>query len=462
MINRGDEVYLQFRDYLTQVMRFSEREGIPKITQRLIAEKLSVDTSGVSYFLSLHTKKPKKMLTNLIKKYPLEYAKWPKTADKINRHLKKDDVVYFLTLSYPESVPQPTHIPKPLPKPIRRETVQPELVISTLPLIPATAATIPPVRKLLKIEKLAKAPIAISYRGHDSDKDAKGMFFDHIRMQTIIKTETKSLVPTGVLLRVQKLFTHELKKFTVQLAFGQQNDDLRKCPDYVHDCADLGLLIIPGRARNSENETIRLNHECTTIRSALNRGQPLVGICAGSWRVWEQLFMWTRGPGRHQVNHLLVDVQDHSYGGGMIRLNASGAVCYNVDMHDVAIQNDSLLKTVSGGTATLTVNSVHWKAVSPDASCRPLNVKISALSKRNPDITLKSRQQESMRPQEGCVEAFETIFGAPIICFQWHPEAYASTTEHGRLLKYMALAGSAYAAKRKMLQQFVREVPVKN
>ena len=64
-----------------------------------------------------------------------------------------------------------------------------------------------------------------------------------------------------------------------------------------------------------------------------------------------------------------------------------------------------------------------------------------------------------MKPEEGLVEAFESVSGSPIMGIQWHPEGYSDKDPaHGNLLKYMALAGTAYAAKRAMLKQLQEKI----
>ena len=124
---------------------------------------------------------------------------------------------------------------------------------------------------------------------------------------------------------------------------------------------------------------------------------------------------------------------------------------YNVQIHDVVIEDNSLLKNALGNDVLrMETNSVHSKAVNPQRS--PLNVRISAVAKKSPTLNAINRQGV-MEPQEDVVEGFETISGVPVMGIQWHPEAYSRDTSHANMLKYMALAGSAYAAKRRMLNQ---------
>ena len=169
------------------------------------------------------------------------------------------------------------------------------------PMMPLVLAPAPqPPRRgpvIVQID-LPNAPMAISYRGHQSNKDAEGMLFDHMRFQTVTQFSSYTLVPENQNARTASIdnFTVILRGHVAKLPFGVAGNDLVKVPQTVQSCADLGLLIIPGRARANEDEPIRLNHEYKVIRSALNRGQPMLAICAGSWRLWEQLIIWTGDP----------------------------------------------------------------------------------------------------------------------------------------------------------------------
>ncbi len=441
--------YPQFRDYLSKLMSLSGTDGLPKITQKQIADKLRVGFSGVSSFLSKETKQPKKMLGNFIVTYPSEFQKWPEGKKTIKRTLLKVDALYFLGL--PLQIAPPLNLP---------------------PLALVTAA---PIRRADKFvpEAMMRAPIAISYRGHESDKDGKGMLFDHMRIQIITDFSTSTLGPESkeITDAAKKRFNDELRNHPAKLPFGDQNQDLITVPPYVETCSELGLLIIPGRMRDNENEPIRLAHEYQVLRNAFNRGQPIMGICAGSWRVWEQLFIWTKFPNRlsedpiqlsnwQEKDGSLVEVTDHTYS-RMLGLSTTGTdATYNVQIHKVVISKKSLLKRMLGKTTLgesvepMTVNSVHSKAVNPGRP--PANVLISAKAIKHSKIFLNNRSGKLMDPEENTVEAFETRFGAPIIGLQWHPEGYGKNTAHSNLIKYMALAGSAYAAKRKMLSQIIK------
>lgn len=457
--------YTQLRDYLTQIISLSNTDGLPRITQSRVASELEITTSTVSGFLNKKITNPNKMMTNFMSKYPEELSKWPLNRDKIGRTLKKIDAQYFLGLQMPiQQIPRTPPLVIPPLQLIATQASTTLAQTSTPPVIlPKPTKT---VNTTSLIRKPHKATIAISYRGHQSDKDGMGMVFDHVRLQDITKYKTKVLVAKNVQETVSELLNSAWQNHPVPPPSHKKHSMKVTYPRLITDCGNIGLLIIPGRARAVENEPVRLAHEYRVIRNALNRGQPIIGLCAGSWRLYEQLLIWTQYSAKlnkdtaklatlHETNITLVEVEGHNNRSGMLRLsNCQKNVGYGVkavnnrQMHDI-ILNDSLLKSVLDyETDRITVNSVHWKAVNPDNL--PLNTKISAVAAMNARLCKTS--------QEGCVEAFETEFGSPIMGIQWHPEGYNADSGHGNLFKYMAQAGSAYAAKRRMLDE-LREQP---
>ncbi len=440
--------YSQLHDYISQVKGFSCKEGLPKITQKLVAERIGINSKTLSRFLNLHTRSPAKILKNFIKKYPAEYRKWPKGADKIYRLLQKNDVLYFLCLN--------TIIP-------------PLILIVQKPKADPVRLVYHSETKALQFTRQPIAPVVISYRGHATDKDAFGMLYDHMTIQNSTRHPTMSSISANRVTVVEKLFRAVLTPHNAAFPFGGKN-----IPPTINRSYDGGLLVIPGRVRKVENEPDRQAHEYKIIRDALNRGQPMIGICAGAWRVWEQSLIWSRYPDLvaadpsklfrfHDQLNTLADAKDHSYS-RMLNLDKSGAkVIFNVQVHNIEIARNSLLESAMVSKHcklpnTLTVNSVHWKAVNERQA--PLNMRISAHSIQNPSILRKNRHGNVMGPQEGSAEAFENVKGAPIMGTQWHPEGYNQNDPsklnshfHINLLKYMTLAGDAYAAKRKCLRE---------
>lgn len=269
------------------------------------------------------------------------------------------------------------------------------------------------------------------------------------------------------------------KAQTFNLPYGTQDKKTMKNLPPIQEGwdEDSGLLFIPGRIRGDEDQD-RKKFEHAIIRKARLQGRPILAVCAGSWRLWEAYGGTTK------------EVKDHNYNGGMLRLNEHGTITYNVQVHDIKTVPHTLLTSIMGGKSEeeviKSVNSVHWLA--PDDSiASPMlpqneecheNVKalygllqVSARALENEDISLNNRQGEVMVPDEETVEAFETKSGAPTLGIQWHEEAYCRYkkgnkicyhAKHRNILEYMAKAGDAYAARRRMLKEFNSKHKIKN
>ena len=185
------------------------------------------------------------------------------------------------------------------------------------------------------------------------------------------------------------------------------------------------------------------------MKQARLRGQPILAVCAGSWRLWEAL------------GGKLEEVSDHSYGGGMIRLNEMGKIGYNKQIHRIKVESNTLLNdimNISKETDRPSVNSVHWKA--PSEKKIPSLVRVSAKAVADNKIAPNTRQGTQMKPQNDTIEAFENQYGAPLLGIQWHPEAYTKNDsdemtpdKHIAILEFMAKAGQAYHHKRLMLKE---------
>lgn len=92
--------YMQFRDYLMQLLDLSDQPRCPHITYQVIGDRLDASASVVSRFL-WDTKKtfcPTKMLESFQEKCPVEFAKWPCNTGSITigRDLLSIDAWYFL------------------------------------------------------------------------------------------------------------------------------------------------------------------------------------------------------------------------------------------------------------------------------------------------------------------------------------------------------------------------------
>jgi len=294
-----------------------------------------------------------------------------------------------------------------------------------------------------------KSRIVIAYR---DEGRGSGPFFDHYALQKATGYETaialSSEMSTAALLSNTRLVTEAMP-------YGISNPAaLDKLVPPVTDLKDLsdGLLVIPGRARDTEKKRPevhkkRAEFQKNLIKDALLRGRPILGICAGSWDIWEYL------------GGTCKPVTAHCYRAGMPRILSSGLIGFNRQVHRVDIQASTCLASSISRTSTkplikFPVNSVHWQA--PDKITLPEGVIISAYSVTEPRFT----PFNSASADPGTVEAFEKKWGAPVMGIQWHPEAYNHSdksekypdTQHSFLL-YMAKAGDAYASKQKVLEE---------
>lgn len=309
--------------------------------------------------------------------------------------------------------------------------------------------------------------VAICARGSWDDPQGKGILFDHTRIQHITKQRT--------LLLLSKEESLALEVFRIaELAFNEHKFELpflskkkTPLPPFSAIFEGYGLVVMPGMARLEKDDVRQVSHEYRVLRTALNRGQPILAFCAGSWKLWEQLIIWTQHPDKlneeaselkdwHKSNLSLAEVTDHNYNGGMPRLSKKEAskTTHNVALHRIRLekQSNSFLEECFREEEDLKVNSVHWLAV--NEKVLPPNICITAKALKIHDLALHNRKGNPMQATEESVEAFESKFGAPIVGVQWHPEAYdRDESAHAKIIKNMALAGEAYARKRCLLKE---------
>jgi gamma-glutamyl-gamma-aminobutyrate hydrolase PuuD len=302
--------------------------------------------------------------------------------------------------------------------------------------------------------------VVISYRLEGKESLGKGAFYDHYTLQHHTGHQTSVAHADNVKIKMTPL-KEDSRSQTNSLPHSEIDPNTNKpLPKETHHPTREGLLVLPGMTRESyeghaETHKIRMKYENTLIKMALNTGQPILAICAGSWTLWNAL------------GGELVSVADHNYGGGMPRIGAQGTMTYNVHIHDVVIEPNTLVNSAiqlknKTSLQTIPVNSIHWMA--PSAEIIPQNFEIAATSKKNDAVVLKTRQNNIMNPDEDTIEAFSSIFGAPIIGFVWHPEAFdwnSNSNEaqsNSRALLFMAKAGDAYKARCEMIDEFKNKV----
>jgi len=307
--------------------------------------------------------------------------------------------------------------------------------------------------KKVKTEDLPLATIVIASRGHQNDKDAKGIFYDHYVLQrstqhpTVISIIPEKEYPFSDLTTYVRQNPYRIEKGT--------DIDGKMFPDiHIPGQEGTGLLVIPGRMRAQEYDEDRASHEKHLIREALKRGQPILALCAGAWRLWDSCRQLEAYPSYEQeIDEGLQTTEGHVYSRMMRLSQRTGDIVYNIDMHKVDIDPQSLLSRVVTNKK-LDVNSVHWKVV--DQAKKPKNLLISAVSVTQ-DEGIKVPRLGTVFSKAGEAEAFENVDGAPILGIQWHPEAYnpsdSRSDSHLNILKFMAKAGDAYRLKRSLIYE---------
>lgn len=309
-----------------------------------------------------------------------------------------------------------------------------------------------------------KAPIVISYR---DEGNGGGAFYDHYTMQRITKYPTEIARSDRMDRSALRAYAKE-STFTIQ---GEVDATIGKTLPPLWDPESTGLLFIPGRSHEIETKRrgvheIRTAYEKGLVRDALNRGRPILAVCAGSWLLWESLGNNQIFPGQQQTT--TIDVDDHTYGGGMPRIGTSGNIGYNKQIHSIQIvpnSNLAQIMQIPNQQGAIPVNSVHWRAASSNVI--PDFVEIGARTVQDDSIAPSNRQGSQMKPTDNTIEAFTNRLSgsAPFIGCQYHPEAYNRNDSsdlfpqfHHRVLLYMAKAGDAYQAKQKMLRQLKSDV----
>lgn len=305
-----------------------------------------------------------------------------------------------------------------------------------------------------------KAPIVIPYR---KDGNGKGAHFDHLSFQILTNMETQIAYEEST---SPRSFSDYLSNQTHALKYGEMNQFGNIIPKIFDLGSHLnnGLLVIPGTMRSDFDKKTpdyitRKQHQNALIKEASLRGQPVIALCGGAW----ELFGYFGGG--------LVDVKDHNYGGGMPRIkDTTGKIGNNKQLHRIQLLNKAYIlkgamqyENYKHVNPYPPVNSVHWKAPSPENF--PKNFVVSAVSKKDDELAPVGRNKKKMQPEQ-CIEAFESAHGAPMLGILWHSEAYTANTEskffpqqHKQLLFYMALAGVSYMLKQNMLEELKKNSP---
>ncbi len=315
------------------------------------------------------------------------------------------------------------------------------------------------------------ASISISYR-EDAGKTMNGAFYDHYTVRRITGHNTQ------VILAPRKTVT-KLYEFTYNtvLSLGIGHELGIKVYPAVKDEKnnEEGLLFIPGHSSGGEDWE-RAAHEKVLINDARKRGQPILAICGGAWKLWENFGGKKRPVTGHNYSsmpRILTGSETFGYMGFNKQIHRIGFKLgeQKLDSTEPPAVATTIVASIMYGANGLTlpatptllpkVNSVH--AFVPDEKNIPQDLEVSAMALR--DDTLAPANRGGVMYPEQTIEAFEAKHGVPMVGIQWHPEAYFEPNvthspeykQHLDILRYMAKAGDAYNAKQKMLREYKKE-----
>lgn len=213
-------------------------------------------------------------------------------------------------------------------------------------------------------------------------------------------------------------------------------------------------------AKRKDNETAqrvmaehrsRAAYELQLLGMAKTRGIPVLAVCAGSWRLLE------------------------SYGGTVRTLEVTQRAKHKaVDSkqtwalsHALKVMGgQTLVKLLLAKGITLSeagtfgideLNSTHWAVASTQDG---------ELARGSGDPS-KLLSISAVDPDTDTVEAFESLYGAPVMGIQWHPECYLPGMQgdmNGQaslisrsLFEFMAFAAATSAKRRSLLPTLDRE-----
>ncbi len=142
--------------------------------------------------------------------------------------------------------------------------------------------------------------------------------------------------------------------------------------------------------RNREYDD-RSVYEQRIITLARNRGIPVLGVCGGSWQLYNNFGGTTALLPFDQYRTHAADIKNGS-------------------AHMVSLEEKSMLGKIIGTNGAFHVNSTHWAAV------------LAAKDGLNEDLSRFIRV--AALDDQRSPEAFETEYGAPMIGIQWHPETF--------------------------------------
>jgi gamma-glutamyl-gamma-aminobutyrate hydrolase PuuD len=160
-----------------------------------------------------------------------------------------------------------------------------------------------------------------------------------------------------------------------------------------------------------EEHVSRAAYELKLIGVARNRGIPVLAVCAGSWRLLESYGGAVRTLEVTQRDkHKAKDTKETWALRHQLTLLASKTLI-KTSRRDA--EHDQLVDKV---------NSTHWAVA--DADAMPRRLRTGSLGARNMLVPSNMLDISAIDPDTQTVEAFESLYGAPTMGIQWHPESY--------------------------------------
>lgn len=159
--------------------------------------------------------------------------------------------------------------------------------------------------------------------------------------------------------------------------------------------------------RKHKEHQFRSQFELKMIGYARQRGIPILAVCAGSWRLLEAYGGKVR---TMELNERAIHHNPKNPWSISHAVKLLGGKMLTQLMHNNGVSPSDLAK----------VNSTHWAVAVTRAHL---------LESRDKDTTEVSRHLEisAVCQDTKTVEAFESLYGTPVLGIQWHPESYLPT-----------------------------------
>ena len=195
--------------------------------------------------------------------------------------------------------------------------------------------------------------------------------------------------------------------------------------------------------RKHVEHTSRAPYELRLIEIARTRGIPVMAICAGAWRLLESFGGQSRTidvqiRGTHKKSGNVWEGHHHIDVTGNTMLSQAMGFEKRQDgrwpkmqtVQNIDAQNfGSLTPRQPGITSLQDANTTHWAAADVDQQGRLVKNPLQEQRDHRGLIVQRADNPSSLlqvtaKAPDGVVESFETLFGAPCMALQWHPECY--------------------------------------